>query len=65
VSSDQPAFSLEHRPNPDGRIEHHSGTVRKESPACPRKDIEEGEAKFETAALVPRRESQFEMATAT
>jgi len=27
--------------------------------------IEEGEAKFETAALVPRRESQFEMATAT
>jgi len=50
---------------PYGRIEHHSGTVRKESPACPRKDIEEGEAKFEAAALVPRRESQFEMAAAT
>ena len=47
---------------PDGRIEHHTGTVRKEPPASPRKDIEESEAKFETAARVPRRESQFETA---
>ena len=48
---------------PDGRIEHHAGTVRKGPPESPRKDIEEAEAKIITnAARAPRRESQFEMA---
>ena len=48
---------------PDGRIEHRTGTVRKEPPSGPRKDIEEAEAKIITnAARVVRRESRFEMA---
>ena len=53
---------------PDGRIEHHTGTVRKEPSVSPRKDIEEEEAKecqakiVTNATRVRRNGSQIETA---
>ena len=48
---------------PDGRVEHHTGAVRKEPSVSPPKNDEEADAKIVTnAARVPRREPQFEIA---
>ena len=48
---------------PDGRVEHHTGTVRKEPYAGPQTDIEQGDAKIvANAARALRGESQLEMA---
>jgi hypothetical protein len=48
---------------PDGRVEHHTGAVRKEPSASLQTDIEQGDAKIVTnAARALRRESQLGMA---
>ena len=48
---------------PDGRVEHHTGTVLKDPSASLQTDIEQGDAKIvANAARALRRESQLEMA---